>query len=105
MLKKEVLKIMKSHEIGKIVRANQLIIALGNSWMVRNLGKIMRKHYTSSIMQLASQLKLQFKKSVPDEDPTLQSYLKPEHFESMCKVALAVAGQDDNDEKIFGAPQ
>ena len=49
---------MKSVAIGEEARSDPLIVAIGNEWMIKNLGnRLMRKSYTSHAMRLLARLK------------------------------------------------
>ena len=102
----EVYPIMLNDNIGKTARNDDLIIRLGNQWMVRNIGnELMRKYYTSAVMRLCSRLLLKLRGLVsPPTGNTMVDYLAPEYFDQMAKASLQVAAQDDYDDEILGAP-
>ncbi|XP_069134528.1 uncharacterized protein [Argopecten irradians] len=103
---KEVFAIMNDDKVGRIAKSDSLIIALGNQWLTRNVGnKLMRKHYVSAVMRLASRLLVQLRiLATPSTGNTLEHYLDPNFFTHVAQAALKVARQDDDDEENLEAP-
>ncbi len=103
---KEVFPIMREDKIGTTAKEDSLIVALENNWMILNIGNpIMRKYYTSSVMRLASRLKIELNKMItPENSDDLAAYLSPKYFEHVAKAALRVACQDVFDEEELGSP-
>ncbi|XP_033725163.1 uncharacterized protein LOC117315128 [Pecten maximus] len=105
-LVKEVFSIMLDDKVGKIAKTDSLIIALGNQWLTRNIGnKLMRKHYVSAVMRLASRLLIQLRiLATPNTGIHLENYLHPMFFTHVAQAALKVARQDNDDEENLEAP-
>ncbi|OWF34468.1 uncharacterized protein LOC110445058 [Mizuhopecten yessoensis] len=105
-LVKEVFSIMLDDKVGKIAKADSLIIALGNQWLTRNIGnKLMRKYYVSAVMRLASRLLIQLRiMATPETGNHLENYLHPMFFTHVARAALKVARQDSDDEENLEAP-
>ncbi|XP_069107330.1 uncharacterized protein [Argopecten irradians] len=105
-LVKEVFAIMNDDKVGRIAKSDSLIIALGNQWLTRNVGnKLMRKHYVSAVMRLASRLLIQLRiLATPSTGNNLEHYLDPKFFTDVAQAALKVARQDDDDEENLEAP-
>ncbi len=106
LLTKEVLPIMREDKIGLEAKNDDLIIALGNNWMLRNVSNhVMRKYYTSCVMRLAARLKIALNKmATPVDGGGLDSYLAPTYFDHVTKAALVCSDQDDDDEEELGSP-
>lgn len=103
---KEVYPVMRTDTIGKLARSDTLIVALGNQWLMRNLGnKLMRKYYVSAVMRLSSRLLLTLRGMVtPSTGIYMEDYLVPGYFTYVAKAALQVAQQDAADEENLRAP-
>jgi len=73
--------------ISNIAKQHDLIVNLGNQWIMRNRGNvIMRKNYTSTIMQLAAKLKIACQKL----SQTSLDYA-PKYFEIVLKLLCLAA--------------
>ena len=98
-LVKEVFSCMHNDEIGKMAREDSLIIMLGNGWLARNVGNdLNRKYYTSSVMRLIARLLKYLREIEPLQgEQNLDSYIKPEYFDSVVKATLMVASVDMDD--------
>ena len=104
LLQREVLPIMRTDAIGVAAQSDDLIIALGNEWMFRNVGnKISRRHYTSQVMRMAGRLKLELNDG-KEEPMDLRSYISPQFFPDICRAVMRVARQDEDNDEEFGAP-
>lgn len=103
---KEVFPAMRCDEIGLTAQKDPLIIALGNQWLIRNVGnKLMRKYYASAVMRLSSRLLIELRSMVtPSTGTDMEDYLSPLYFEHVAKAALKVARQDSVDEETLQAP-
>ena len=104
LLQREVLPIMRADAIGVAAQTDDLIVALGNEWMFRNVGnKISRRHYTSQVMRMAGRLKLELNAG-KEEPMDLRSYISPQYFPDICRAVMRVARQDEDNDEEFGAP-
>lgn len=104
ILVKEVFPIMKEDEVGKVAKADPLIINLGNQWMMRNIGnRIMRKYYTSSVMRLAAKL-LRHVQQLTKTSMPMSAYLCPNYFHTVATAALKCAQQEAVDEEELKSP-
>lgn len=106
MMKVEVFPVMRLDEIGQVARSDNLVVSLGNQWLLRNVGnELMRKYYTSAVMRLSSRLLITLRGMViPPTGTDMQDYLDPEYFTQVAKGALKVAQQDSSDEDSLQAP-
>ena len=103
LLQREVLPIMRADEIGVAAQTDDLIVALGNGWIFRNVGyKISRRHYTSQVMRMAGGLKLELNAG-KEETMDLRSYISPRYFPDICRAVMRIAQQNEDNEE-FGAP-
>ncbi|XP_069105224.1 uncharacterized protein [Argopecten irradians] len=103
-LVKEVYPIMTRDCLTNSAKADPLIVALGNTWLRRNLGnKIKRKYYTSSRMRGSARL-LHHLQDLSAEKLTLSDYLKPKYFDLVCEGALLCAHMENDDEEDLKSP-
>ena len=85
----EVIPSMKNDKTGKLAKKDKLIMALGESWLVRNKGnQEKRKNYASQHIRLASRL-LQYVS--PDGKQNLWEVLIPKNFDKIVDAALKCA--------------
>ncbi|XP_063965463.1 uncharacterized protein LOC135156624 [Lytechinus pictus] len=105
-LKKEVLPMMKHDQVGKVVREDALIIAIGNDYMKRNVGnRLMRKHYASAVMRLMARLLINLRSlATPFSGVKLEDYLVPQHFSHVAEATIKTCQPDDADEENLKAP-
>ena len=104
LLQREVLPIMRTDTIGVAAQSDDLIVALGNEWMFRNVdNKISQRHYTSQVMRMAGRLKLELNDG-KEEPMDLRSYISPQFFPDICRAVMRVARQDEDNDEEFGAP-
>ena len=89
----KVFSIMRQDDIGQAACTDPLIVALGNDWMIKNVGnRLMRKYYTSNIMRLSARLKLNLTKlCTPEPGTDLGCYLQPKYFEEITTAIFWVA--------------
>lgn len=78
LLKKEVLPIMTNDNVSKVAQGDPLIMALGDSWVRRNMSNVeKRKYYASSRMRLMARMLIQLhmmkKSDSADETPDMNS--------------------------------
>jgi hypothetical protein len=115
LMKKEVFKSMISDKVGKTAQSDQIIVALGESWLRRNIGnEEKRRHYSSQRMRLSARLLIHLRTidkenqheqaeggqevDEEEEEPdvvsesenkkTLSEFLKPEHFDKIVTAAI-----------------
>lgn len=106
MMTDEVFPIMRLDEIGQVARSDNLIVSLGNHWLLRSVGnQLMRKYYTSAVMRLSSRLLITLRGMVtPPTGTRMEDYLDPAFFTHVAEAALKVAQQDSFDEDNLQAP-
>lgn len=97
----EVFKKMTPDEVSKVAQNDILVIQLGNQWMERVRGNILKRgSYTSQIMRLVARFLLNLRKikDIPGNgEKSLWEYLKPEHFNLLVDAAIRTAVPlDDN---------
>ena len=118
---KEVFTIMTPDEVTETAQQDPLILALGESWLKRNIGNIeKRKYYASGRMRLCArlliQLRLLHKSSVNNDSQkateevvsenkklkTMWEFLRPQHFDDVVLEALTCSfpDADDNDDLL-----
>ena len=104
LLQREVLPIMRADAIGVAAQTDDLIVALGNEWMFRNVdNKISRRYYTSQVMRMAGRLKLELNAG-KEEPMDLRSYISPQYFSDICRAVMRAGRQDEGNDEEFGAP-
>ena len=103
-LRKEVFPIMTQDSESNIAQNDHLIVALGNSWLRRNVGnKLKRKYYASSRMRQAARF-LTHMCSLSNETHDISAFLSPKYFDVATKAALLTASQSIDDEEDLLAP-
>lgn len=122
LMKKEVLPIMTNDTVSHVAQNDPLIMALGDSWVRRNVSNVeKRKYYASSRMRLVARLLIQLNmlkekdKNHPDDDPTqkvesltsnlknkftMWDFITPAHFEDVvvCAIKCSFPNADDLDD-------
>ena len=89
LLKEEVFSSMKNDDVGMVAKNDDLIVALGESWLRRNLPNVeKRKYYTSQRMRLAAKLKMEVHKEIMDESATMWQIMSPKFFDDVCMSAI-----------------
>lgn len=98
LMKNEVLKSMKQHEVGRTALNDKLIMALGESWLRRSMDNVAkRRHYASEHMRLCARLLLAMDELVRERDGktddksvehTMSDMLEPQNFDLVVKAAL-----------------
>ena len=90
LMVKEVFSIMKRDDIGAVARGDKMIVALGESWLRRNIdNKEKRKYYASQRMRLAARLLIELRTLKGDHD--MYYFLQPAHFDAFVTAALNVS--------------
>lgn len=101
----EVFPIMQVDNVSDVAKKDDLIINLGNQWMMRNRGNpIMRKYYTSSSMRLSAKMKLQCQALTKNSTGTLDDFFKPSCFDDIVQASLNCCNVDELDEENLNAP-
>ncbi|XP_069109622.1 uncharacterized protein [Argopecten irradians] len=104
-LVKEVFPIMLVDDVSKVAKHDDLIVNLGNQWMLRNRGnEIMRKYYTSSVMRLVAKLKKNCQMISELNDESMDGFLQPKHFDVVVKAALLCSAGDEEDLEDLKSP-
>ena len=113
ILVKEVFAVMQQDDIGKVAKADPLIIAVGNNWMDKMRGNTLnRKYYTSGIMRLLGKFLINLRRQAVDQlevnsrsdANTLSDYIRPQHFDKCINAALECAAQDADDMDDMASP-
>ena len=82
---------MRADAIGVAAQTDDLIVALGNEWMFRNVGnKISRRCYTSQVMHMAERLKLELHAG-KEEPVDLRSYISLQYFPDICRAVMRIS--------------
>ncbi|XP_060584452.1 uncharacterized protein LOC132740548 isoform X2 [Ruditapes philippinarum] len=107
-LVKEVFSKMTSDEVGKTVKGDQLIVQLGNQWLEKNVGNVLKRGiYTSQIMRLVGRFLLNLRKICPQsniQEPSLWQYLKPEYFNDIVNATVLTASPISDEDDSLQAP-
>ncbi|OWF39286.1 hypothetical protein KP79_PYT22706 [Mizuhopecten yessoensis] len=93
---------MQNDDVGHEAKSDELIVQLGNQWMLRNRGnEIMRKYYTSSVMRLVAKLKKHCRTITNLKDENLDGFLKPKHFDAVVQAALWCFSVNGDEEDLL----
>lgn len=94
-LKKEVIPSMKRDAIAEIALHDDLIIGLGDIWVMKNVdNKRKRKYYSSFHMRLAARLLQELRQKKDEAQLNFQEALKPGKFDLFVESSLACAYSD-----------
>lgn len=97
-LKKEVIPSMKRDAIAEIALHDDLIIGLGDIWVMKNVdNKRKRKYYSSFHMRLAARLLQELRKKKDEAKLNFQEALKPGNFDLFVESSLACAYSDSSE--------
>lgn len=87
-LVKEVFPSMLRDQISDIAQNDTLIVALGDVWLMKNIGnKSRRKNFTSFRMRLAARHLSLLRECSGKKDEPLTEFLKPAHFDQSVECA------------------
>ncbi len=104
MLLTEVYPIMTNDLISHLAQNDNTIVALGNSWIRRNISnELRRKYYASSRMRQAARLLINVR-DVTKKEAEMRSFLVPQHFDSVVRGALLTASSDYDDDEDLNSP-
>ncbi len=101
---------MTRDDCSKIAQNDGLIVALGESWLRRNIdNKVKRKYYASSRMRLNARLLCALREqgkddASGDDDKSMWEYLAPQHFDAIAKAAITVSMPNFEDEEDLKSP-
>lgn len=99
LLIREVFPTMKKNEICQIAQSDQLIVALGDTWLSKNFAaKRMHKNRASYRMRLAARLLKELGKVTKYHSGSYMEFLDPEYFDMMVKSTLNICTTNDNAE-------
>ena len=94
---------MKNDEVGMVAKHDPPIVALGESWLRRNISNVeKRKYYTSQRMRLAAKLKLQMLQM--GNEGTMWDIISPKFFDDVCLAAIKCCIPFDDDLEDLAAP-
>lgn len=104
----EVFAIMRNDKYGKRAKRDQIIIMVGNMWMDKNVGNILKRgNLTSAVIRLLGRLTEILIESCSIEgctDPCLADYIDPQYFDAVCKAALLCAKNSMDDVTDLDTP-
>ena len=101
----EVLPIMTRDNITEVAQTDPIIVYLGNVWLAKNVGNILkRKYYTSSRMREAARLLINGRELIGNENLSMTDFLKPVHFDTVARAALTTASPGFDDEDDLASP-
>lgn len=113
----EVFSIMTRDDISSVAQNDELIVALGESWLQRSIGNPKAKYYSSGHMRLMARLLLNLREQdVEKQDHTtsesngelqrkrLWNFLVPTHFPDVVVAALQCAVPYMDDDQDLAAP-
>ena len=104
-MKNEVFYSMKNDDVGMVAKNDPLIVALGESWLRRNLPNVeKRRYYTSQRMRLAAKLKLAVNKINNNSELSMWEIMSPEHFDNVCLGAIKSCIPFSDDEEDLTSP-
>lgn len=104
-LTEEVFPIMTCDEISESAQHDDLIISLGNLWLVKNIGnKLKRKYYTSSRMRDVARLLKNLREHTKKTEMTMSDFLSPQHFDDVVTAAFMTASVSIDDEEELKSP-
>jgi len=107
-LVKEVFSKMILDEVSHVVKGDTLIIQLGNQWLEKNVGNILKRGvYTSQIVRLVGRFLLNLRKIKPipgNSEPPIWEYLKPQYFDSIVEACILTASPFLDDEEQLKSP-
>ena len=99
ILRKEVIPSMKRDAIWEIAVNDDLIMGIGDLWVMKNVdNKRKRKHYSSFHMRLAARLTQDIRKKKEEPELSYMEALKPVNFNLFVECSLALAYPDENGE-------
>ena len=100
----EVFTIMHNDIIGEVARSDTLIVTLGNQWMEKNVGNVLKRgKYTSEIMRLVARFLIALRK-LTGLELAMWEFLKPSHFDNLAKATLMVSEADGDDQDDLRYP-
>ena len=98
-LKKDVFPTMQRDTITEIAQNDELIIALGDVWLMKNIGnKLRRNSFTSFRMRLAARLLLLLREDSGLSTTSVTDYIKPEQFDRVVSCAIKCCDEDEHHE-------
>jgi hypothetical protein len=104
-LQNEVFTIMTLDNVSEIAQMDKLIISLGNMWLLKNAGNLLkRKYYTSSHMRGAARLLMNVRQLAGMPAASYTELLVPSHFDNFVKGALITASPEIDDDEDLKFP-
>ena len=104
----EVFSKMILDEVSNVVKGDTLIIQLGNQWLEKNVGNILKRGvYTSQILRLVGRFLLNLRKIKPipgNREPSVWDYLRSQYFESIVEACILTASPFLDDEEQLKSP-
>ncbi|XP_033757856.1 uncharacterized protein LOC117340214 [Pecten maximus] len=98
-LKKEVFSSMKRDDLTECAQTDDLIVALGEVWLMENVGnRIRRKNFTSFRMRLAARLLLLIREQLHLKDASMSSVLVPKNFDTFVECTLKACDENSENE-------
>lgn len=91
-------------EVSRMVKEDTPIIQLGNQWLEKNVGNILKRGvYTSQILRLAGRFLIILREIKPlngHAQSALWDYLKPVHFNAVVEACILTASPLDDEESL-----
>ena len=96
---KDVFPSMIRDQMSEIAQNDELIVALGEVWWMKNAGnKIRRKNFTSFHMRLAGRLLLLLREASALKRHSFNQFLKPEFFDLIVQCSLKACHVNEDEE-------
>lgn len=101
----EVFTSMLNDDVGKLARADSLIVKLGESWLNRSRdNEVNRKYYSSQHMRLMTRLLIEMRSRLNQADITLEACLTPDKFDDVVESVIATAAPYMDDVEQLRSP-
>jgi len=95
ILQKEVIPCMKRDDVGKIAIHDDLIVGLGDIWVMKNVdNKRKRRNYSSFHMRLAARLLKELRKTKNQAQLSFTEAIKPSEFDMFVESSLTCGYAD-----------
>ena len=111
LLRNEVFSVMTPDKVTEVAQKDRPIVALGESWLRRNIdNELKRKYYASQHMRHCAKLLLHAHKTDNQEDKPsgnseeLWEYIRPAYMDTIVQAALDTAVRNMDDEEDLKSP-
>ena len=87
---------MRRGDVKELCKIDKLIIALGEEWLIKSFGNVVRsQNYTSDRMRSMARF-LRKLQEITGEENSLLNYLTPFHFDNCVKAAVNLSSHSDD---------